>query len=156
MSRYLAAVLQRPVALCAIPRLPLADGVRLDRALSPERALVAVLKMMHSREGARVARGVDGIARRALRTLPRMHPAAVEAGDAKLSALHDAVAALPQPDRVPAILALGYALHERVTATGEAWDDCARALDAVHAHVGAPELGRFEAWARAQVDEVTA
>lgn len=153
MSRYItAAVLTSSSARCAIPAMDVSRGVRLDHGLTPERALVAVLCMVHSREGARVARGVDAIAARALATLPRLAPGQRRACEARVGAMWDAIDALPQSRRVAGIIALGYELHGRVTSVGAVWDDCALALDAVHAHVGLPVLDGLEAWAAGVAD----
>ena len=110
--------------------------------------------MVHSREAARVGRGVEEIAARALKTLPKLAPGVRAACELRVGAMHDRVAELPAGDRVAAIVALGYALHERCTAAGAAWGDCARALDAVHAHVGSPSLTAWESWAAQVAAEV--
>lgn len=155
MSRYItAAVLASSSARCAIPAMDVSRGVRLDHGLTPERALVAVLRMVHSREGARVARGVDAISARALSTLPRLAPGQRASCETRVGGMWDTIDALPQSRRVAGIIALGYEMHGRITSTGEAWDDCARALDAVHAHVGSPGLVEMEAWAVAVADQV--
>jgi hypothetical protein len=154
MNRFLTpSMLSRSVAPCALPRLDLSRGVRLERGLSPERALVAVLSMVHSRELARISRGVREIATRALATLPPLATGEREDCERRVGAMWDAVSALSEAQRVAGILALGYELHHRVTATGDAWIDCARALDAVHAHVGSPGLVEMEAWAVAVADQ---
>ena len=154
MNRFLTpSMLSRSVAPCALPRLDLSRGVRLERGLSPERALVAVLSMVQSRELARISRGVREIATRALATLPPLATGEREDCERRVGAMWDAVSALSEAQRVAGILALGYELHHRVTATGDAWIDCARALDAVHAHVGSPGLVEMEAWAVAVADQ---
>ena len=154
MNRFLTpSMLSRSVAPCALPRLDLSRGVRLERGLSPERALVAVLSMVHSRELARISRGVREIATRALATLSPLATGEREDCERRVGAMWDAVSALSEAQRVAGILALGYELHHRVTATGDAWIDCAWALDAVHAHVGSPGLVEMEAWAVAVADQ---
>jgi hypothetical protein len=124
-TRYLMpAVLARPTtALVRRRTRPTTDEIGAPRLA------LALLHMVTSRDHARCERDAVTIAAAARATLPPLSLAAEAREVAEAGRIFDAAEALDAPDRVPVLLCVAYALHER-TPDGPEWAAVGRALDA--------------------------
>lgn len=102
-------------------------GLVNQQAIEPHRYAAACLTLLHGH--ARVVRGAHGVASAAFKTLPRLSKVTCARFVARLEAFQAALAALPEPERMPVLLATAYALHESSPVT-QAWKDVGTAIGA--------------------------
>lgn len=131
----------RPEPLPLWPNRPLHCGLVVARDAPPCRLALDLLGALHSRESARLARGIEAVRAACIATLPPLTLGAAARARLRVTAMHAAIAALPQHDRVPVLLACADELLTDAP-DGDEWEHVHRALRAAQARVTTTEAHR--------------